>query len=245
MTADGRSLHAECVGQAVRAALWEFDHEVAVTFPEHARSHIPCYVEGHDLVLAISDIFMPRGAKVYDLGTGVGELLSRLASRHAGDATARFIGIDHEPAMARLAADKLHSDSRVEIRVESVAELVIEPCNLVLAYHVLQFVPPSQRHELLLRLQKAIRPEGAFLRFEKVLGVTGYAQHILDYAYQDFKHARGVDPCDALQKSRRLAGMMFLRTEDDLRQEMLAAGFSEVLTVFAYGLFRGFLVLND
>src|SRR5204862_7567741 len=103
------------VGDEIEAgnAAWSFGGGVAEHFDEHVSRSVPFYHEGHGLIARASDFFLSSGSLCYDLGCSTGQLLVTLAHRNKGK-DVRFVGVDVEAGMVRVARQKCAPHTNVE-----------------------------------------------------------------------------------------------------------------------------------
>ncbi len=160
------------VGDGLQASTggWTFAGGVPRVFVDHARRSVPLYDIGHELVCNLSSCFIGRGRGLaYELGAATGELLRRLATHGAASCAIQWVGVDREAGM--VAEARRHRDDLddVEVIQGDITAMSYEPCDFVVAYLTLHFVPLDVRFEVVQRVCAALRPGGAFFLFEKVL----------------------------------------------------------------------------
>lgn len=233
------------VGDDIRAgnARWRFDGDVASQFDAHVRRSVPFYEEGHELVLKLSDFFVGAGSIVYELGCSTGALTRRLAERHR-DQGARIIGIDLADAMVALAQQRCDGMDNVETIVGDLVEIELQACDLIVAYYTVQFIRPRFRQLVFDKIYAALNWGGALLLFEKVRAPDARFQDAMTQLYTDFKSEQGFTDAEIIAKARSLKGVLepfSTRGNLDLMQR---AGFVDVMTVFKYLSFEGFVAIK-
>lgn len=234
------------VGQGISAsnAGWSFAGRTAETFDDHIRSSIPGYTHGHELVESFSDFFVHSDSICYELGTSTGELVSRLARRHAHHSRSRWIAVDVEPAMVEVARSRVADLPNVSVEVADIANYVMLDTDLVVSYYTLQFVLPKFRQTVVDEIYRSLNWGGAFLWFEKVRGSDARFQDLFTSLYNDFKIAQGFDAEQILAKTRSLKGVLEPFSTAG-NQDMLArAGFVDVVPIFRDLCFEGVLAIK-
>ena len=236
------------VGDGLEAgnARWSFGGQAAQQFDEHVLKSVPMYAEGHQIICDLSDFFLSEGSSCYELGCSTGELTTKLALHNKSKDTARFVGIDLEPAMIELARQK-GADlelGQAEFLLDDVLQTDISNADIVVAYYTVQFIRPSERQRLISKIYNALNWGGAFLLFEKVRANDARFQDITTSLYNEYKIAQGYTPEEIFSKSRSLKGVLEpFSTQGNL--DLLArAGFQDVLTIFKYLAFEGFLAIK-
>jgi len=233
------------VGDNINApnAGWSFGGDVPRSFDSHVRRSVPLYTEGHDLILRISDYFLSDNSMVYDLGTATGELLLKLAERHAAPGL-RFVGIDREEGMIEEARKKCAADGRIEFDCAEMTALELEESDLIVSYYTLQFVRPAFRQEVFDRIYKSLRWGGAFLLFEKVRSQDARFQDIMTGIYTDYKLEQGYSSEEVIAKSRSLKGVLEPFSTQGNYDMLARAGFKDFQTVMKFVSFEGILAIK-
>lgn len=234
------------VGDGITAARagWTFGGRTPEHFAQHVARSVPYYHDGHDVVERLSDFFVKPDSAAYEIGTSVGTLVRRLAQRHSGT---RWVGLDVEPAMiakARAEHDAAGGPPGVEYALGDACDFAFTPCDFVVAYYTVQFVPPRRRQVLIDNVFRSLNWGGAFLLFEKVRAPDARFQDIASSLYEDYKTENGYSPQEIVEKARSLRGVLEpFSTQGNL--DMLArAGFVDTMTVFKYVCFEGILAIK-
>lgn len=233
-------------GLEVANAGWRFRGEVVAKFDEHVARSVPFYVEGHELICRVSDWFVKDGSRAYDLGCSTGALTTRLARRAAGREGATFVGVDSEPEMIDRARERARAEGlgNVSFLVDDVSQVPLEPCDLISSYYTIQFVRPSVRQQLFDRIYQSLQWGGAFLLFEKVRGNDARSQDILTGLYTDYKLDQGYSAEEIVAKARSLKGVLEPFSTQGNLDLLRRAGFVDVLTIFKFICFEGFLAIK-
>jgi tRNA (cmo5U34)-methyltransferase len=231
------------VGDKINAAnaSWTFSG-IADSFEEHVSKSVPFYEEGHELVVNLSDYFVNKDSVVYELGTSTGILLHKIATR-AGESKGKFIGIDSVPEMIEL-ANKKYKKNNIEYLNEDILEYDFQSSDLIVSYYLLQFIRPSQRQSLVNKIYNALNWGGAFICFEKVRAVDARFQDIATTLYSDYKLNQGYSSEEIMAKTRSLKGVMEPFSTQANIDIFKRAGFVDIMVVFKYVCFEGFLVIK-
>jgi tRNA (cmo5U34)-methyltransferase len=233
------------VGDIIDAdnARWRFAGDASTHYDGHVRRSVPFYAETHDLVLKLSDFFVHEGSLVYDLGCATGGLLDALAIRHA-DRGAHFVGIDREADMVRLARQRTARHAGVDVVEGELADCALERCDLVVACFTLQFVQPRVRQAVFDRIYAALEWGGGFVLFEKVRAPDARFQDMMSTLYADYKLEQGYSGDEIVAKTRSLKGVLEPFSRAGNLGLLERAGFVDVMSVFKYVCFEGFLAIK-
>lgn len=232
------------VGDRIESELanWSFAG-VSEQFDAHISRSVPLYHEGHRLILAMTDSFLPPGSTCYDLGCSTGTLLGLLAERNRGK-DVRFVGIDTDPGMVDKARETCASYPSVTILESDLLDAPLDKADVVIAYYTMQFVRPRDRQAAFDRIYEALNRGGAFCCFEKVRAPDARFQDILTGVYTDFKLDRGFTPDEIVHKERSLKGVLEPFSTKRNLELLERSGFVDVITIFKYSCFEGFLAIK-
>lgn len=225
-------------------ANWTFGSGTASYFPEHIRRSVPFYEEGHALICQLSEFFVKENSRCYELGTSCGELIKKCASHHKSKPDACWIGIDKEPEMIEKAKANCKEYTNIELFAEDINLMVFQETDLIICYYTLQFIHPKHRQNVISQLYNALNWGGALLMFEKVRGADARFQDILTTSYTDFKLNNGYSPEEIIAKSRSLKGILEPFSTQGNLDLLKRAGFTDIMTVFKYLCFEGFLAIK-
>lgn len=224
-------------------ASWSFGGQTPNNFANHVQRSVPMYEEGHKLVCELSDYFVQDETACYELGSSVGDLISKIARRHKSHRNARWVGIDNIEAMTIKARER-HGDEGIEFVTADILRYEFERVSLFLSYYTIQFTPLATRDQLLRKLYDSLLPGGGLLMFEKVRGDDSIAQDIYSSLYIDFKLEQGFNPSEIIAKAKSLKGILNPRRAIDNETALTNAGFSSVFPVLRYLNFVGYLAIK-
>lgn len=234
------------VGQNIEAdnAGWTFDGSVADTFVPHIRQSVPLYEEGHDIVCQLSDFFISANSLTYEIGVSTGELLKKVAVHHKAKPNTRWIGMDPIGPMVAKARQHCADTPNIKILEEDARLYEFEPCDLMLSYYTMQFVPPRDRQALFDKIYKSLNWGGALIMFEKVRAPDARFQDIMTTLYNDFKLRQGFSPEEIISKTRSLKGVLEPFSTEGNMGLLRRAGFVDFMPVAKYLSFEGFLAIK-
>ncbi len=233
------------VDKSIKAknARWSFAGDVAGNFDDHVNRSIPFYLEGHDLVAGISDFFVHNGSVIYEIGCATGELTARLAHQNEGKACS-IIAIDVEPEMVSQAQEKCAGLPNVMFETNDIVDMSLDTADLIVAYYTMQFIQPAFRQAVYNKVYNALNWGGGFILFEKVRAPDARFQDMMTALYTDFKLDRGFSETEIINKSRSLKGVLEPFSTKGNLDFLGRAGFVDVMSVFKYASFEGFLAIK-
>jgi tRNA (cmo5U34)-methyltransferase len=222
---------------------WSFEN-ISGNFDSHIQKSIPLYESGHRLICHYSDFFLKPDSVAYDIGCSTGQMLLKLAERHARKEELKLIGIDNVPDMIASAIKNSSHDPRLSFMHANVLDIDLEPCDLVIANYTIQFLPPRVRQTLIDKIYQALNWGGAFFMFEKVRAPDGRFQDYANQVYMEFKLENGFTEAEILNKSRSIKGVMEPFSTQGNLDLLKRAGFQDIMTIQKYVCFEGFLAIK-
>lgn len=232
------------VGESISAknANWTFDGDVADKFESHINKSVPLYNLGHEIILESADYFIKNDSLCYELGCSTGILSYKLSQRFI-EKDAKFLGFDEVENMIKYANNK-YKNKNLKFECQDVIDYEYLPSDLITSYYLLQFIRPSQRQLLIDKIYKSLNWGGAFLCFEKVRAPDARFQDIATGLYNEFKIKSGYTNEEILAKSRSLKGVLEPFSTEGNIQMFERAGFKDIVSIFKYICFEGFLCIK-
>jgi tRNA (cmo5U34)-methyltransferase len=224
-------------------ANWKFSGEVHQNFDEHINQSVPFYKECHELGAKVADFFLADGSLAYDLGCSTASFALRLAERNKSK-NVRIVGTDSIAEMVAAGKKKCAQYPNVSIEQRDLVDMEFEPCDFVSSFYTIQFVRPANRQMLFDRIYAALTWGGAFVWFEKVRANDARFQDIMTQLYTDFKLEQGFHPAEIVGKARSLKGVLEPFSTQGNLDLAKRAGFVDVISIFKYTCWEGFLAIK-
>jgi tRNA (cmo5U34)-methyltransferase len=219
---------------------WKFSGDMVTHFVDHARKSIPFYDEGHKVVCRLSDYFITPGSVAYELGCSTGELTTLLAQYHCHKSDVTIMGIDSQHDMIDYAKEK-HSVAGLGFEQGDAVHYPYKPASFIVSYYCIQFIPPKDRQALFDHIYESLDWGGCFVVFDKVRAPDARFQDMMTGLYHDFKTENGFSDAEILEKARSLRGIQEPYSSEENRRYFERAGFKDVMSVFKYLSFEGFI----
>ena len=132
----------------------------------------------------------------------------------------------------------------LEFLVDDILQADLAGADMIVAYYTVQFVRPSQRQQLFDKLYESLNWGGALLLFEKVRANDARFQDITTSLYNEYKIEQGYTPEEIFSKTRSLKGVLEPFSTQGNLDLMGRAGFVDIISVFKYVCFEGFLAIK-
>ena len=228
---------------------WEFDGEVARVFDDMLERSIPDYVNMRELVTSIACSFAQPQTAIVDLGCSRGEAIERVYQHLNANSDqgwlGEFVGAEISEPMLDAARARLgHRATILSWDLRKGFPRHQLPVSVSLCVLTLMFVPTNYRTALLTKAAKATVPGGAFLLVEKVVGMSGEIDDVLQAHYHQLKHLNGYSPDEIDRKRLSLEGVLIPDDAEQNERRLRRAGFSDVDCFWAWGPFRAWVGVN-
>ena len=216
---------------------WTFrNSEVAKNFDRHVREQLPWYDMLTRTIGLIARHYIQHKGVVYDIGCSTGNIAKELEEVIV-QRQAQLFSLDNSPAM-----QAEYSGCGKFILADAV-EHDYQEFDLAILFLVVQFIPLSERKNLLTRLMKKCRYGGAVILVDKYYQDTdsAYIQSIKRKITLLGKTLTGTPAEEILQKELSLSGVQRPLDFTDL---FAACGIRNS-EFFRFGEFAGWIITSD
>ena len=219
------------VQQEGAAGSFEFNAAVADVFPDMLRRSIPGYDASISAIGQLAARFVRPGTHCYDLGCSLGAatLAMRRNISAADCPNCQIIAVDSAPAMtARCRKLLAEDDSATECNVleDDVRLIDIRNASMVVMNYTLQFLPLSERLDMIRRIYAGMNDGGVFVLSEKVADDDPEVESLLVELHREFKKANAYSDLEISRKRSALENVLIPETTDTHLKRLADAGFS-------------------
>lgn len=218
---------------------FSFDAEVAERFDDMLERSIPGYEDMRAVVTELAAQYLPKRGTVLDLGCSRGEALLRVIDAAGGEA--RGIGVELSEPMGDAARARGVHVLGLDLRVHFPAERDLD---VVLAVLTLQFIPIEHRARVVAKAHDSLRPGGAMLVVEKVLGASEATGRPMIEAHDRRKRALGYSDEEITRNLLALEGVLVPVTAAWNEDMLRSAGFRHVECAWRCLNFAGWLAVR-
>ncbi len=225
-------------------ASWSFKGKVFKNFDKHINKSVPLYNECRELYLYLTDYFLLDKSRIIDLGCSTGTFLKEIYRRHRNNnKKLSFEGYDTVKEMINFSKIK-NKKNKVKFFIKDINKVNFLNSCIVSSFYTIQFVPTSKRQNLINKIFKGLNWGGAFFMIEKVRGPDARFQDYITQFYNDYKTSKGFSDDEILSKSRSLKSVLEPFSHKGNMDMLKRAGFKDIMTVFKYGCFEGYLAIK-
>jgi tRNA (cmo5U34)-methyltransferase len=226
---------------------WAFDDQVTAAFDDMLRRSIPQYEVMREAVFKLACRYVKPKTAIVDLGCSRGEALAPFVDRFG--AQNRFIGLEASEPMLAASRERfrgLIDCGLVEIRKADLRRgFAPADASVVLSVLTLQFIPIEYRQALVAAIYAALRPGGALLVVEKVLGAGAEIDAAFVEEYYRGKQDNGYSAEDVERKRLALEGVLVPVTAAWNVELLRAAGFDRIDCFWRWMNFAGWLAIKQ
>jgi tRNA (cmo5U34)-methyltransferase len=208
---------------------WAFDESVTHVFDDMLERSIPQYHEMRRLCFDVGSLFVQPQTEIVDLGCSRGEALVPFMERYG--ANNRYLGLDVSEPMLDAARQRFASWPESIVRIRSFDLRTGFPscdASLILSALTLMFIPINYRQRIVQDAYDALRPDGALIVVEKVLGSSAQTDRLMVNRYHRMKAENGYSSGEIERKRLALEGVQVPVTAAWNEDLLHAAGFRRV-----------------
>ena len=223
---------------------WSFGGNVFKNFEKHINKSVPLYSTTHNLYLNLSDFFIQNDSHILDIGCSTGNFINSIYMRHKNnEKKIRFVGVDNTKEMINFCKKK-HKKKNLSFLHKNIENYNFPKTKKNTTPNTIQFNSQKKRQKLIDKIFNSLNWGGAFFMVEKVRGPDARFQDILNQVYIEFKLSQGFSESQIINKSKSLKGILEPFSTKGNLDLLKRAGFKDVLTVFKYACFEGFLAIK-
>jgi tRNA (cmo5U34)-methyltransferase len=225
----------------VPAGKWEFDPSVTSVFDDMIARSIPDYASMREIVESFAARYGAEGGTLLDLGCSTGLSIKAFLNR-----AKRIIGVEVSESMLDVVTEKFGSFMNVQIEALDLRTgfPAVQDVDVTLAVFTLQFIPVEHRRRVVRSVYEALRPGGAFILAEKVLGESASNQAAFVEVYHRFKERQGYSREEVDRKALALEGRLVANTAHENVAMLRAAGFREVECIWRWVNFAAWVAVR-
>ena len=225
----------------IPAGKWEFDPSVTSVFDDMIARSIPDYASMREVVESLAARFGADGGTLLDLGCSTGLSIHAFLNR-----AKRIVGVEISESMLDVVREKFASFGTVEILPLDLRTAFpdVHDVDVTLAVFTLQFIPVEHRRRVVRSVFESLRPGGAFILAEKVIGDSAVSQSAFVELYHAFKQRQGYSREEVDRKALALEGRLVANTAHENVSMLQAAGFRDVECVWRWVNFAAWVAVK-
>ena len=216
-------------------------------FDEHIEKSIRGYSHLIEDVVSLSRYFVEDETNVIDIGCSTGKMTKALIDYNLDHSQeAKYIGLEiaegFEKDLEKRKKELSYYDY-VQFLSDDARWYEYSNCSLVTSIFTLQFMPKTDRKELLQNIYNGLNEGGAFIFAEKTICENALVQDMITFNYYDYKR-KSFDTEDIMDKERTLRHMMKPNTWREIEDMLLSVGFSVIQPFWRNHAFVGAIAIK-
>ena len=216
-------------------------------FDEHIEKSIRGYSHLIEDVVSLSRYFVEDETNVIDIGCSTGKMKKALIDYNLDHSQeAKYIGLEiaegFEKDLEKRKKELSYYDY-VQFLSDDARWYEYSNCSLVTSIFTLQFMPKTDRRELLQNIYNGLNEGGAFIFAEKTICENALVQDMITFNYYDYKR-KSFDTEDIMDKERTLRHMMKPNTWREIEDMLLSVGFSVIQPFWRNHAFVGAIAIK-
>jgi tRNA (cmo5U34)-methyltransferase len=216
----------------------KFSFDTIQDFDSHIELSVPNYSHLSELIRNISSYFIKSNTNVFDIGCSTGLLLKNL-SVDIQQENVRYIGYDISENM-RPKTKAFFEWVKKDITDKN---LDLSNSSLILSVFTLQFLPLSERQNLLNKIYDSLNEGGSLIISEKTYLENSFLNDVFTFSYYDYK-MKSFSESEILGKQRDLRYIMRPITESENIEMFKKSGFKKIECFFSSLLFKGWILVK-
>jgi tRNA (cmo5U34)-methyltransferase len=219
-------------------------------FDNHIDNSIRGYSDLIDDVIGLSRYFVENGTDIVDIGCSTGKMTQRMLEENQDHCTnAHYVGVEIAEGfyddLDKRAEDieRLHPWSDVSFIKNDIRDYWFSECSLVTSIFTLQFMPHTDREQVVKNIYDGLNKGGAFIFAEKTICENAKLQDMLTFNYYDFKR-KSFSTEDIMDKERTLRHMLKPNTWTEIEDMIKDAGFSNLQPFWRNHMFVGAIAVK-
>ena len=225
---------------------FRFNSEVAGVFPDMIRRSVPGYDTLIALIGMLAGEYAQAGSVCYDLGCSVGAATLSMANRiHQSDC--RILAVDNSMDMLDRCRQNLHASSPsvpIDLVCSDLRDIPVSAASVVVLNFTLQFVPLSERGQVIRDIYEGMNEGGILLISEKIVFDNHVINERMTELHHVFKRANGYSELEIAQKRTALEKVLLPETADTHLARLAEAGFRDCHTYLQCLNFMSFMAIK-
>lgn len=207
---------------------FRFDERVVDVFPDMIQRSVPGYGTMISSIGVLAAKYAQPDSHCYDLGCSLGAVSLAMRQR-IRQPDCDIIAVDNAPAMIERGQQLLASDTSSGVPVKmlcaDIQDVAIEKASVVVLNFTLQFIPLTERLELIKRIYQGLMPGGVLILSEKLAFEEQVRERFHVESHHEFKRANGYSDLEISQKRTALENVLIPETLSCHQKRLRDAGF--------------------
>lgn len=223
-----------------------FDGNVVDVFPDMINRSVPGYSTVINMIGITAEQYAKPNTRIYDLGCSLGA--ASLSMRHRlTEESCEIVAVDNAEAMIERLNKILQRDnSKISVQTlcADIQNMDINNASVVVMNFTLQFIPLSERKNILTKIYQGLNDGGCLILSEKLEFSDSDENEMQIDLHHAFKKTNGYSDLEIAQKRSALENVLIPETKEIHIQRLKDIGFSQVAPWFQCFNFASFIAIK-
>ncbi len=223
-----------------------FDQQVTDVFADMIKRSVPGYESILKSIAMYCMQYTQNNSNIYDLGCSLGAVAVTAASV-TKDKSCKIIGVDTSKPMLEKCQEIINQkqlSDRIQLQHTDISELTIENASVVVSNFTLQFIPKSQRLEIIENIYQGLNKGGVFILSEKFKGDQSNDEFLIQH-YHAYKKLNGYSNQEIQRKRDALKNVLVPDSLVEIESRLKLVGFKTTIKWFQCFNFTSFIAIKE
>ncbi len=223
-----------------------FDQQVTDVFPDMIKRSVP----GYDTILKSIAMYCmqyaTKNSNIYDLGCSLGAV-AVTAAIATKEKTCQIIALDTSAPMVKKCQsiiEKKQLTSKVDVQQKDIVKAEIINASVVISNFTLQFIPKTNRMDVIRNIYQGLNPGGVFILSEKFKSHQCDDEFLIEH-YHAYKKINGYSNNEIQAKRQALKNVLIPDSQLEIKERLEKAGFTKVVKWFQCFNFASFIAIKS
>jgi tRNA (cmo5U34)-methyltransferase len=223
-----------------------FDQQVTDVFADMIKRSVPGYESILKSIAMFCMQYAQQDSNIYDLGCSLGAV-AMTAAMATEDINCHIIGSDTSQPMINKCREIIINkglDKKIEIINQDIIQQTIENASVVVSNFTLQFIPQSERNEIVKNIYNGINKGGIFILSEKFKANKSDDDFLIQH-YHAYKKLNGYSNKEIQRKREALQNVLIPDSLNEIENRLKTTGFTKVIKWFQCFNFASFIAIKE
>lgn len=209
---------------------FEFNESIVNVFDDMINRSVPLYKETIKRQVQLSEKFYQPGSMVFDFGCSNGNFGLRFLEI-MGKKTFSMTAIDNSKEMLKTYRERLSNrpnEENITLVYDKIQNINVQNASVVVVNLTLQFIPVSEREDLIKTIYDGLLPSGILLITEKTIHENESLANLQQEFYYKYKKENGYSNLEISQKRDALENVLIPETIESHDKRFKGAGFKKI-----------------
>jgi len=209
---------------------FQFDEKVAAVFPDMIKRSVPGYAEVIHHIRLLASLYILPKTKCYDLGCSLGAATLAMSCGNQ-QSEVEILGVDNSSAMIERCSNNIHNfkhQTPIKLIKDDIQNIDIKNASMVVLNYTLQFIPQTERYDVLNKIFQGMVSGGILVLSEKITFPDKQINQLITKLHHQFKRDNGYSDLEISQKRNALETVLVPEDRNTHVERLQNIGFNHV-----------------